>query len=186
QIQSFLNSKVPVCQPGYTCLKDFRQTTMNKSKDAMCNGYTGGTNESAARIISKVAQSCGVNPQVILVMLQKEQGLVTHVWPSDWRFDAALGQDCPDTPAGCSPEYKGFFSQIYGGMWQMKRYANPPGTSNYFNWYPIGKTSQVRYNPDASCGSGPVLIENKATAALYYYTPYQPNAAAIRAGYGEG
>ncbi|MBV0894302.1 VCBS repeat-containing protein [Microbacterium sp. NC79] len=186
QIQTFLNQKVPVCQPGYTCLKDFKQTTTNKSKDQMCNGYTGGTNESAARIISKVAQSCGINPQVILVMLQKEQGLVTHVWPSSWRYDAALGQDCPDTPAGCSAAYKGFFSQIYGGMWQMKRYTNPPGTYNYFNWYPVGKTSQVRYNPDAACGSGSVRIENQATASLYYYTPYQPNAAAIRAGYGEG
>ena len=29
-------------------------------------------------------------------------------------------------------------------------------------------------------------IQNQATANLYYYTPYQPNAAALRAGYGEG
>ena len=34
--------------------------------------------------------------------------------------------------------------------------------------------------------SSPVYIQNQATANLYYYTPYQPNAAAIRAGYGEG
>ena len=32
----------------------------------------------------------------------------------------------------------------------------------------------------------PVFIQNQATANLYYYTPYQPNAAALRAGYGEG
>ncbi|MGA1827654.1 MAG: hypothetical protein WAZ28_05330, partial [Microbacterium sp.] len=31
-----------------------------------------------------------------------------------------------------------------------------------------------------------VYVQNQATANLYYYTPYQPNAAAIRAGYGEG
>jgi putative cell wall-binding protein len=40
----------------------------------------------------------------------------------------------------------------------------------------------VRFSPDASCGTSNVLIENIATAALYHYTPYQPNAAALAAG----
>jgi uncharacterized protein with LGFP repeats len=31
-----------------------------------------------------------------------------------------------------------------------------------------------------------VFIYNQATAGLYNYTPYQPNAAALRAGYGSG
>jgi hypothetical protein len=31
-----------------------------------------------------------------------------------------------------------------------------------------------------------VLIQNQATAGLYNYTPYQPNAAALAAGYGTG
>ena len=185
QIQSFLNSKVASCRAGYTCLKDFRQSTTNKPADQMCSGYTGGTNESAARIIFKVSQSCGINPQVLLVMLQKEQGLVMHTWPSDWRYGSAMGQGCPDD-AGCDPGFAGFFNQMYGGAWQMKRYGNPAGTSNYFNWYPVGYTSAVRYHPNSGCGTSPVLISNKATAALYYYTPYQPNAAAIKAGYGEG
>ncbi len=186
QIQTFFNGKVATCVSGYTCLKDFRQTTWNKTGDVMCpGGYSGAKNETAAQIIAKVSVSCGINPQAIIVMLQKEQGLVTHVWPSDWRYDMALGQGCPDT-AGCDPNFAGFFAQIYGAAWQMKRYANPPGTSDFFTWYAPGNTWGVRYNPNASCGSSPVKVENKATAALYYYTPYQPNAAALRAGYGEG
>ena len=31
-----------------------------------------------------------------------------------------------------------------------------------------------------------MYIENKATALLYIYTPYQPNTAALAAGAGEG
>lgn len=31
-----------------------------------------------------------------------------------------------------------------------------------------------------------MLIRNQATASLYNYTPYQPNAAALAAGYGTG
>jgi hypothetical protein len=96
-----------------------------------------------------------------------------------------MGQGCPDT-AACDTRYYGFFNQVYGAAWQLKRYANPPGTSQYFTWYAPGRTWNVRWHPDAACGSSPVSIENQATADLYYYTPYQPNAAALRAGYGEG
>lgn len=185
QIQSFMQSKVPTCQSGYVCLKDWYDTSRTTSADAMCNAYSGGVRERASTIIYKVAQACGINPQVLLVMLQKEQGLVTHTWPSDWRYTKAMGQGCPDT-AGCDARYSGFFNQVYGAAWQMKRYANPPGTSAYFTWFAPGKTWNVRWHPSEGCGSSPVYIQNQATANLYYYTPYQPNAAAIRAGYGEG
>ncbi len=185
QIQSFLESKVPRCEPGYTCLKDWYDTSRVTTADAMCGAYPGGMRERASAIVYKVAQACGINPQVLLVILQKEQGLVTHVWPSDWRYTIAMGQGCPDT-AACDTRYYGFFNQVFGAAWQLKRYANPPGTSQYFTWYAPGKTWNIRYNPNVDCGSSPVLVQNQATANLYYYTPYQPNAAALRAGYGEG
>jgi hypothetical protein len=185
QIQSFLDAKVPRCQSGYICLKDWYDTSRTTSADAMCGAYSGGVRERASTIIFKVAQACGINPQVLLVMLQKEQGLVLHTWPSDWRYTIAMGQGCPDT-AACDTRYYGFFNQVYGAAWQMKRYANPAGTSQYFTWYAPGKTWNVRWHPNEGCGSSPVAIQNQATANLYYYTPYQPNAAAIRAGYGEG
>ena len=185
QIQQFLQSKVPNCQAGYVCLKDWYDTSRATNADAMCGAYPGGYRERASAIIYKVAQACGINPQVILVMLQKEQGLVNHTWPSDWRYTIAMGQGCPDT-AACDTRYYGFFNQVYGAAWQLKRYANPPGTSQFFTWYAPGKTWNVRWHPNAACGSAPVYIQNQATANLYYYTPYQPNPAAIRAGYGEG
>lgn len=185
-IQAFLNQRVPGCQAGYVCLKDFRGPTNYRPADAMCpRPYEGGGEESAAVIIAKVAQSCGINPRVILATLQKEQGLVTHTWPSDWRYRIAMGQGCPDT-AACDTRYYGFFNQVYGAAWQFKRYGNPPGTSQYFTWYAPGRTWNIRYNPEVSCGSAPVAVQNQATSNLYYYTPYQPNAAALRAVVGEG
>lgn len=182
-VQSFLNARVPNCQSGYVCLKSFHQTTQTREATALCGRYQGAASESAARIITKVAQACGINPQVIIVTLQKEQGLVTHTWPSDWRYTIAMGQGCPDT-AACDTRYYGFFNQVYGAAAQFKRYANPPGTSNYFTWYAPGRTWNVRFHPNAACGTSPVTIRNQATANLYYYTPYQPNAAALAAGYG--
>jgi len=185
QIQAFLNSKVTTCRSGYVCLKDKTDTTRAIAADAMCKAYAGGGVESAARIIFKVGQACGINPKALIVMLQKEQGLVTDTYPYDSQYKIAMGQGCPDT-AACDSRYFGFFNQVYGAAWQLKRYGNPPGTSNYFTWYAPGKTWNVRYHPNVSCGTSPVYIANQATSALYYYTPYQPNAAALRAGYGEG
>lgn len=188
QIQSFFNSKVPYCQGGsdkygpIICLKDFTTTSVNRPADKYCQGYTGAPNESAARIIYRVSQSCGINPQVLIVMLQKEQGLVTHTWPSMNRYNAALGQGCPDGGVQCDPNYVGFFHQIYGAARQMQIYME----GRYFTYYAPGKTWNILYNPNRNCGSAPVYVANAATSALYYYTPYQPNAAAMRSGYGEG
>ncbi|CAD5138668.1 exported protein of unknown function [Microbacterium sp. Nx66] len=188
QIQTFFNSKVSRCLGGrdennepIVCLKDFRMNTVTRPGDQYCSGYSGAANESAARIIYRVAQACNINPQVLIVMLQKEQGLVTHTWPSAWRYRIALGQGCPDT-APCDPNYIGFFHQIYGAARQMQIYME----GKWFQWYAPGRTWNILYNPNSSCGSSPVYVANKATSALYYYTPYQPNAAALRAGYGKG
>ena len=181
QIQAFFNSKVSKCQSGYVCLKDFKITSVTRPADQYCSGYKGAANETAARIIYRVAQSCDINPQVLIVMLQKEQALITHSWPSAWRYNIALGQGCPDT-APCDPNFIGFFHQIYGAARQMQIYME----GKWFQWYAPGNTWNILYNPNAACGSGRVYVANKATAALYYYTPYQPNAAALRAGYGLG
>lgn len=181
QIDSFFRGKVASCRGGYVCLKDYRQNTPNRPADSYCRGYTGAANESAATIIARVAQSCGINPRVLIVMLEKEQSLVTHTWPSSWRYDMALGQGCPDT-APCDAAYAGFFYQIYGAARQMQIYAE----GRWFTYYAPGKTWNILYHPNRACGSAPVRIENKATAALYYYTPYQPNRAALNAGYGTG
>lgn len=185
EIQRFLDSKVSSCESGYTCLKNWRGSSRTVAADAMCGAYNGSANESAASVIFKVAQACGINPQVLIVTLQKEQALVTHRSPSPSRYQIAMGQGCPDT-AACDARYYGFFNQVYGAAWQFRRYTNPPGTSAYFTWYAPGASRNIRFHPDASCGSSPVYINNQATASLYYYTPYQPNAAALAAGYGEG
>ncbi|MBW8763970.1 MAG: hypothetical protein JF592_15545, partial [Microbacterium sp.] len=186
QIQTFLNSKVPTCRTGgdqygpYVCLKDYKIGTQTKAADQYCRGYEGAAIETAAQIIAKVAQSCRINPQVLLVMLQKEQSLVLNVWPSAWRYEIAMGHECPDFRE-CNPAKKGFLNQVYGAARQMQIYAE----GKYFTYYAPGKTWNIRYSPDVNCGSSPVYVANVATSAMYYYTPYQPNAAALAAGTGE-
>ncbi len=190
-VQSFLNAKVPVCdtwhagsgsnQPPFTCLKDYRQDTPVKSAESgLCNGFTAG-NKSAAEIITQVAQSCSINPQVLLVLLQKEQSLITDTWPWAIQYRSATGYGCPDT-APCDAEYYGFFNQVYAAARQYKRYIRDAGSFNY----KAGQNNYILYHPNAACDGTTVYIENSATAALYNYTPYQPNAAALNNLYGTG
>ncbi|MBA8816671.1 hypothetical protein FHX48_001744 [Microbacterium halimionae] len=181
QIQAFLEKKVSSCRSGYTCLKDWYDTSRSTSSNAMCDAYSGGMRERASRIIYKVAKACGINPQVLLVMLEKEQGLVSHVWPSEFRYTIAMGQGCPDT-AACDTQYYGFFNQVYGAARQMKIYTVYPNSFAYR----AGQTNSIYWHPNASCGTSSVYIANQATANLYIYTPYRPNSAALNAGYGTG
>ncbi len=195
-IQAFLNAKVPYCDtngsimrgnttraahgtasgypPPYTCLKDFRQETPSKAVETgICNGFSGG-NKSAADIIHEVGLSCGINQKVLLVLLEKEQSLITDDWPWSVQYRSATGYGCPDT-APCDAEYYGFFNQVYNAARQFKRYQK--NETNYR--YRAGRTNFIQYNPNSSCGGTNVYIENQATAGLYNYTPYQPNPSAI-------
>ncbi|WP_159805778.1 hypothetical protein [Cellulomonas citrea] len=181
-VQAFLSSAGAACSQGSDgspCLKNYRESTAGRGATSRCAAYAAGSNESAAVIISKVAQACGINPQVLIVTLQKEQGLVTTTNPSAGRYRAAMGYGCPDS-AACNSLYYGFFNQVYSAASQFRNYAlNPQQYSHR-----AGVANDILFSPNSGCGSSTVFIQNQATASLYNYTPYQPNAAALAAGYG--
>ncbi|MCX6729306.1 MAG: hypothetical protein NTV95_01490 [Candidatus Saccharibacteria bacterium] len=205
EIQNFLNAKVPVCDtngtqpsnrsgyatradwgrangygPSYICLKDYSENTPAKAADSYCSAYSGGS-KSAAQIIRDVGVACNISQKSMIVLLQKEQSLITDDWPWSNQYRSATGYGCPDT-APCDAEYYGFFNQVYNAARQFQRYRIQ---SNIFN-YRAGQTSYVQFNPNSNCGGTNVYIENSATAGLYNYTPYQPNASALNNLYGSG
>ena len=204
QIQTFLNQRVPRCTLGdpnremgkpwgtttlaWACLKNakWNTTSLTRPANAYCNAYTGAASESSATVISKVARACGISPKVLLVMLEKEQSLVTDSWPTARQFDRAMGYNCPDSgpnnSANCNPKDTGFMQQVYRSAWQLKVYRAHP---NNYRYRPF-QNNLVQWHPNLSCGTSSVYIENWATAALYIYTPYRPNQAALDAGWGEG
>lgn len=202
-VQTFLNSKVPTCDTNgtqaygsttraaygaskgypapYTCLKDYSQDTPSKvAESGLCSAYTGGT-KTAAQIIYDVGKSCGVSPKALIVLLEKEQSLVTDDWPWSIQYRSATGYGCPDT-AACDSQYYGFFNQVYSAARQFRRYQRDSSLYNYR----AARNNNIQYHPNAGCGSSSVYIQNQATAGLYNYTPYQPNAAALANLYGSG
>lgn len=181
EIQAFMERQVRSCSSGYTCLKDYRQNTDNRPSDRYCNGYEGRGNESASTIIDRVARSCGISQKVILVLLEKEQSLVTSTSPTARAYAAATGQGCPDT-APCDSATLGFFYQVYYAARQYKIYKAFPQDFGY----QAGRWNNILYHPYNNCGTQRVYIENQATAGLYIYTPYVPNQAALNNLYGTG
>jgi len=201
-IQNFLNSKVPNCDSWGTqpygngtradysrangqplpmvCLKDYYENPSTHANNLDGNPIPGGA-LSAAQLISAAAQNYNINPQVLLVLVQKEQGLVTDDWPWDIQYRSAAGYGCPDSNV-CNSQYYGFFNQINNAARQFRLYANNP---NNYNYVP-GMANNILYSPSTGCGTASIYIQNLATAGLYNYTPYTPNQAAINNLYGTG
>lgn len=145
----------------------------------VCLADENFSGESAAHIIWQAAQDYRINPQVLIVLLQKEQGLITDSFPNSVQYRSATGYGCPDT-AACSSRYYGFKNQVRNAA-ALFRTVLDGGWTNY----PLGN-NYIQYNPNSGCGGSWVNIRSLATSALYRYTPYQPNASALVAGYGAG
>lgn len=201
QIQDFLNSKVPVCDtngvqnsemnnvgvPDYNGngsiqrwewgKAKYNQTTFPCLKDVrVADGRT------AAQVIYDVAQEFVINPQALIVLLQKEQGLVTDTWPTSTQYRSATGYGCPDT-APCNSDYYWLDNQLEwsGRMFRAIMNDSP-------SWYTPKETGNeyMGYNPNSDCGGSTIFIQNRATQALYNYTPYQPNDYALNGGSSSG
>ena len=192
QIQDFLNSRVADCRatnPAIDCLKSYKSdipaTAATGPKEVgPCKAIAAKSGATAAEVIYEIANACGINPKVLIVTLQKEQGLVSSTKPTEYMYRAAMGFGCPDSDPGiCGKVFTGLFNQLYRAAKQFRWYGNPEGSFTY--WKP-GRTVSMRFNPKASCGSMQFPLKSQATANLYYYTPYTPNAAALRNLYGTG
>ena len=194
QIQNFLDSKVSTCDTNGTMpASDWGRPDLTHAQYASLRGwaappytclkdYVVSDGRTAAQVIYDVSQKYRINPQVMIVLLQKEQGLVTDIWPLPVQYRSATGYGCPDT-APCDSQYYGLVNQL---DWAAKMFRSILDQSPYwYSPYYVGDNF-IYWSPILSYGGSTVTRQNWATAALYSYTPYQPNQSALNAGYGSG
>ncbi len=151
---------------------------------------------SAAEIIWDAAQASGLNPQVILVTLNKEQSLITGLQNASpdkiqRSLDYAMGFGCPDS-GGCQDIFKGFYFQLFGNLDPqgnrylgatkslMKSYSTPGGRGPAVNGTAakVGDTitlDNTQGSPYNCPAQQTITLSNQATAALYRYTPHVCN-----------
>jgi uncharacterized protein YjdB len=166
--------------------------------------YTGH-DVSPARIIYKSAQMWGLNPQVLLTTLEKEQTLVSGTAGcSAWRYNSAMGYNCPDswtyhnyanlgiydTCVGAEGN-AGFSRQVNRAAWQLK-FGKERANGNiawdddcnvyYYGYMTEGNRSRgcgqltVGYDGWYTISGYNIKMKNGATASLYSYTPHAPQS----------
>ncbi len=181
----------------FTCLKDFDEvpkTTPGPGTPA--NNYGGKPiptgAKSAAQLIWDAAQQYNISPKVLLVKLGTESAgpLTSDDWPFLRQYTYAMGSHCPDSGPGgsanCDSDYSGFSIQIFSAASLLRWYLDSM-SQTWWSYKKPYQTNAILWNiVESGCGSSDVFIGDKATAALYTYTPYQPNQAALNNMYGTG
>lgn len=124
---------------------------------------------SAAEIIYNTSREVGINPKFLIVLLQKEQSLITDTDPTDRQLDWATGYAVCDNCSKDDPaiqRWKGFGKQlnsaalqfIEGYMEDVRKYGVTAG----------------KYGPgiEVTVSGETVVPYNAATAGMYAYTPH--------------
>ncbi len=194
-VQKFLESKNSVlANTSETFLKKLKEPSNSDLKNNLDDPHSNSSKlRTAAQLIWDASQASGLNPQVTLVTLQKEQSLITGRQEASEdqlqrALDIALGFGCPDS-GGCGELYTGFYFQLFGNYDNegnrylgatkslMKSFTTPGGRGPYYNGSvaKVGDTiilGNTLGGYDGVEAEQKVKIENAATAALYRYTPH--------------
>lgn len=133
-----------------------------------CDGITLSDNPTEFEKQEKCQKIKTINPKFLLVLLQKEASLIENSNPSQERLDWATGYGCPDNWV-CNPYYKGFGKQVNSAALQFLAYMNE---NDRYSYKP-GQTYTFS-NPYGTISKAPISVTpaNRATAALYNYTPH--------------
>src|SRR3989338_2247213 len=157
-----------------------------------------GRLRTAAELVYDASTSAGINPQVVLVTLQKEQTLITGTFSNgglQGALDRALGFGCPDE-GGCSDIFLGFYHQLFGNFdSEDTRYIGMPSSLvRSFNFESGGvrvgrgplidgrsarrgdtiTLENTQGPPNNAPATQSVTLTNFATTALYRYTAPNP------------
>lgn len=180
----------------FTCLKDYYEVPKLQPGPGIPASNYGGVPipagaKSAAQLIWDAAQRYYISPKVLLVTIQKESvgPLITDDWPFKSQYTYAMGAHCPDSGPGgtanCDSNYAGFSIQISESAALFRSYLDNM-TQPWWTYKKPGVNFILWNVQESGCGGSNVNIETSATAALYTYTPYQPNQAALNNMYGTG
>ncbi len=121
------------------------------------------TGRTAAQIIFEAGRDWTINPQTLLVTLQKEQSLIEDPDLSQKQIDWATGYGVCDSCSMDDPglqKFKGFSNQVNFAARLFRRYFDNPNLYGI----KIGETKTI--------DGLPVTPQNAATASLFVYTPH--------------
>lgn len=195
-IQKFLerkNSVLANTSPGF--IARLKEPDSPKYKQDLEDPQPNlGRLRTAAELIWDASRQSGLNPQVILVTLNKEQGLITAKTDANETglqraLDFSMGFGCPDSTGCSNSQFVGFYAQLFGTFDSsgnrylgaakslMRSFTTEGGRGPQVNGK-VAKVGDVITLDNTMGGYEGIMpqqtfsLENKATAALYRYTPH--------------
>ena len=162
---------------------DAVQLFFKKYNSGLQNFREGGY--TAAQIIHNAAVASGINPKLILVTLQKEQGLITD--PATYAANSrkmkwAMGCGSPNSfteqiNCGARSFKKRFVTPVFKPIAVTNKYSKPQvinqAWANQNILYALPETNSKNTLSDpADCAAVQFMPENKSTMAQYFYTNY--------------
>jgi hypothetical protein len=142
------------------------QNFINAQNGALATYIDPATNQSAFWTIWSISQEYAINPKFLMVLIQKEQSLMTDPAPDQSQYDWAAGFSCYG--GSCMEQYRGFTMQLRSAANKyVNNYIKQLNETNctFTNWC-IGE-------PKMTQDEILVTPQNRATAALYTYNPYR-------------
>ena len=157
-------------------LTDYNSMTVGEIQDFLTNGPgktgtlgnyedvdTNGKKHLASEIIYNASQRYKINPKFLLVLLQREQSLITDPSPTSKQLQCATGYTCGDYKrlVGFVARYGGFTKQVDRAAWRFRYYLEHPWEFNH-------RKSLTSLTMDRDR----IIPQNIATASLYNYAPH--------------
>jgi len=125
--------------------------------------HDGGPSASAAVIIYEACRAYNISPKIMLVLLQKEQSLITRTSLAPQTLNRAIGAGCPNSYTN---KYPGFGNQMWNGARLLDGYGEGKSTSYVALYYSGIRTWDIYQSPKVAIYPG-----NIATYKLYTYNP---------------
>jgi len=155
QVQSYLTDpNTTDFTNDQTCLAKYQTSDANWTEGT---GWSYSGTVSAAHLVYKVAQFWGMNPAVLLATLQKESALPHGSACDGWRFNSAMGYDCPSSQTYSYPDigvtstcvkdekYVGFTKQVLWGGFQLEFARQRSEGNGNINWQGNGTVTYSGY-----------------------------------------
>ena len=173
-IQAFLNKQTGPLKSLVTPDYDKVITLSTTVNNLNTTPDTGEAPKPASLIIWEACQAWKINPKVMLVMLEKEQSLLTRTSLGSTTLARAVGAGCPGSLVYPGPpkttlynpvatnRYPGFGNQIWNGARLLDMYGEASKGSSIAPFYP-----GISY----STYTVKVYPANWATYKLYIYNP---------------
>jgi len=142
------------------------------------------TNWTAAHLIYMVSQWYGINPQVILVTIQKESSMITSSYPNYWglvQWTTGYAYTESGIVGACKTSHNpggscaGFAMQVDWGGGGLKYFYNCSTSGGCGMRYYAGNT----LNLDGAS----IYVGNHSTAAFYRYTPHNTYGGNFRTNF---